>query len=240
LDLLSGIAFARAMDRFFPQQSSGSAAVSLAERLLAEAEACPALTRRTDPTADVAAVASERFPALSLLSDPVLDARPYLEHLVSIAVAAANRSEMLAKDARRQSRRARRQMLAVGCFGSAALLIAIGFAALVTSDNRVAQLRSQVIALTEQQQQAKAEIAALAGAKDATTRPEPATASARAAPATPVATQPAMQAPNIRYYAQPWPDSGSALRRNAFTPSQPMTGPRLFGGFERRIQAVLR
>lgn len=206
------------MDRFFPQQSNASAAVRLAERLLAEAEAFPALTVRRDPIAPAPELPSGRFPALALLSDPGLDVRPYLEHLVSMAAAAAQRSEALAQQARRRSRNARRQMLAIGCLGAMALLIGVsGFIASRNSDARLAHLRSQFAALAERQHQAQVEIAALA-ARKSETRAAAASAPGQEGSVTPIATGPAMRVPGIRYYAQPWPDSRSIPRPGTITP----------------------
>jgi hypothetical protein len=229
------------MDRFSPHPSSAAAAVRLAERLLAEAEACPALTLRGDPIAQPSESPSGRFPELALLSDPVLDVRPYLEHLVSMASAAAERSEALAQQARQRSRKAKWQMLAIGCLGAVALLIGVrGFIASRNSETSLAQLRNQVIALTEQQQQARTEIAELSARKDAARVATGPAASGRERPATPIAAAPALQIPSIRYYAQPWPDSRSILRQSTQAPSRLGTGFHFLPGFERGIQAVLR
>src|ERR1700758_1366593 len=118
------------MDHFVSRPSSGSPATRLAERLLAEAVACPALIARRGPVDAATEPQPAPFPALALLSDPVLDVRPYLEDLVSIAVASAQRAEEMSAQVRQVSRKARRETLIVGCFGMLGLVIgAIGLAA---------------------------------------------------------------------------------------------------------------
>ncbi len=147
---------------------AASPAVRMAENLLAEAEACPALIARSDPVAVALEPPSGQFPALALLSDPALDVRPYLEDLVSIAAASAQRAEQLAFQARRAIRQTRYQMLVVGCLGAAALLIGVtGFAISRNGDAKLAQMTSELIALTHQQQQAQGQIAALTAQAEA-------------------------------------------------------------------------
>lgn len=202
----------------------------MAENLLAEAEACPALIARSDPVAVALEPPFGQFPALALLSDPALDVRPYLEDLVSIAAASAQRAEQLALHARRAIRQTRYQMLVVGCLGAAALLIGVtGFAISRNGDAKLAQMSSELIALTQQQQQAQGEIAALTAQAEARavgpTAREP-----KAVVGAPVLAEPALQAPSIRYSAQPWPDSRPMPRRSTVTPHR-ASGPYFFAGF---------
>jgi hypothetical protein len=216
------------MARSFTQGPDVSAAVCLAERLLAEAEACPALISRR-ASADMGP-RPERSPALAVFSDPVPDVRPQLEHLASIAAASAQRPKALASLARRRSRNVRWQMFAAGSLGVMAVLIgAIGFVASREADTKLALLR----ALTKLRQLEIVELAA----QNSNARAEQ-TKTTAGRPETPVVrlAAPASQAPRIRYSAQPSPDprrSTSMLRRQ-------VTRPRFLAGFERDIQAVLR
>ena len=229
------------MDRFLSQQSSASSVVRLAERLLAEAEACPALTFRSNPAVVASAPPSGHFPALALLSDPVLDVRPYLEHLTAMAAAAAQRSEALAQLARQRRRKMQRQILAIGALGTVAFLIGVsGVVASRNANRTIAELRGQLSALTEQQRLAQIEITATLAARKDEAQAAEATAQPRRTAATQVAAEPALQAPDIRYSAQPWPDSRPLQRHNTVAPRRQPTGSHFLAGFERNIPPVLR
>jgi cell division protein FtsB len=195
------------MDRIVSQPARSGSVRHLAERLLAHAGAHPELIARRGSVISRAKEPHTRFPALALLSDPVLDVQPYLEDLVSIAVSAAQRADELSAEARRTSRKVRRQMLVVGCIGALGLLIGVaGLAAGSSSDARLAQLRDEMALLQDEQRQAQQQIAALNGSQALglqTVQPPIATQIAdRASP-----PSPAFKPPNIRYYTQPWPDS---------------------------------
>jgi hypothetical protein len=223
------------MDRSLPPQAGISAVVRLAESLLAEAEACPALIMRSAPVGVGVETQAERLPTLALLSEPALDVRPYLEHLVSLAAASARRSELLAEQARRLSRNARRQMLAACCMSLLAVLFGVvGFFDGRNQNTGRAQLRSQTNVLAAQQQHAPNEIAASA-AQPSDTRATETNSQRVVAPAAPRSVAPQLQAPSIRYFAQPWPDS----QRNAIM-SNSWVSNHFLAGFEGSLQAALR
>lgn len=224
------------MDRFVSQSSSGSPAVRLAERLLAEAEACPALIVRAERSVANTEAPAAAFPTLALLSDPVLDVRPYLEDLVAIAASSAQRAEAVSGQARRAIRKARREMLVIGCLGAIGLLVGVtGFAASQDSDASIARIRGELATLQRQQQQAQGEIAALAQAAETrVAEPEAGDSMALAKtvpPASDEAAGSAWQPPSIRYYAPPWPDS-ARQRRQRTVPS--------FAGLRQGLHAALK
>src|SRR4051794_26849994 len=80
-----------------PKSPPGMPVERLTRRLLAAADASPALIGRakTMPAVTNPRVA-ESFAAMALLSDPALDVRRYLEDLVTIAVNSAQQAEELA------------------------------------------------------------------------------------------------------------------------------------------------
>jgi hypothetical protein len=231
------------MDRFVSQQSSGSPAVRLAGRLLAEAEACPALIVRTERGTADAEPPAACFPALALLADPVLDVRPYLDDLVSIAARSAQRAEAVSRQARRAIRKARHEMLVIGCLGVIGLIVGVaGFASSHDSDARLARIRGELATLRQQQQQARGEIAALASPASETRVAEPAAGESMTlakTPAAPVPAGPALQPPSIRYYAQPWPDSRPIPRRVTAAQGRQVTVPS-FAGLQPGMHAILR
>ena len=101
----------RALSALLPDDPEGLPVERLARRLLAEAEASPALIGRAATAPAIATPReSQPFAAMALLSDPALDVRQYLEDLVTIAVNSAQQAEDLAVQAREASRKARRGM----------------------------------------------------------------------------------------------------------------------------------
>src|SRR3974390_2393536 len=111
----------------------------MARRLLAEAEAQPALIGRTTPLKLTKKPVAEPFPALALLSDPTLNVKQYLEDIVSIAVNSAQQAEEISLQAEAASRKARRSMVLVGTFGALGLMVGIaGFAASRSANIRLA------------------------------------------------------------------------------------------------------
>src|SRR5579883_1499291 len=100
-----------------------------AEELLAAAQDYPALIGREyrggalQPRWELPQPPLERFPSLSLLSDPALDVKDYLEELVSIAAASAQQAEHVAEQSREASRKMRRSMTVVVGFAVVGVLV---------------------------------------------------------------------------------------------------------------------
>ena len=136
----------------------------LARRLLAAAEATPALIGRAKTAPAVANPrVAESFAAMALLSDPALDVRQYLEDLVTIAVNSAQQAEDLAVQAREASRKARRGMAVVASIGALGLVVGVaGFAASRSANIRLAEVRGEVGALHEMQRQSQDQLADIA------------------------------------------------------------------------------
>jgi hypothetical protein len=109
-----------------PEDPARKTVIHLARRLLAEAQACPALVRRSENSSTgTKAPPRESFPAMALLSDPALDIRQYLEDLVRIAVGSAQQAEDVLVEAREAHRKARRSMAVVASLGALGLLVGI-------------------------------------------------------------------------------------------------------------------
>ena len=114
-----------------PEDPARKTVVHLVRQLLAEAQACPALIRRSEKSSSgTKAPPRESFPAMALLSDPALDIRQYLEDLVRIGVGSAQRAEAVLLEAREANRKARRSMAVVDSLGVLGLFVGIaGFTA---------------------------------------------------------------------------------------------------------------
>jgi hypothetical protein len=231
----------------------GLPAGQMAQWLLADAQACPALIGRSGPASAVIkaeAGGSEPtpravFPAMALLSDPTLDIRRYLEELITIAVNSAQRVEDVSLQACEGSRKARRGMVAVGCLGALGLIVGIGgFAASRGANVRLSEVRKELGALQEMQRQAQYQLAGIAlrqsdqqadvKAADlanvtreaATPLPAPALA--------PPAFQPSVRA------SEPWPDSRKPVPRPAAVHSRPVVVPQFFADIQRNLRTLFR
>jgi hypothetical protein len=214
----------------------------LAERLLADATASPALIGRSDPIDSPRDEQSARLSTLALLSDPALDVRPYLDELVTVAIAAARVAEDLSEEVRVSSRKAGRQTLLFGCLSAVGLLFgATGFAASISSEAKLAQIRTQVAALQDQQRQAQAAFEAhmsqLAGSRVAQL-PMAADNSGPHELRMISSVPPALKPPNVHYVAQPWPDSRPNARQVAVERDPRATSPDLFSGLGRGIHTI--
>ncbi len=121
-------------------------AARLAQRLLADAEACPDLIRRSEtPPRLTKASRNEQFPPMALLSDPTLNTRQYLEDLVRIAVSSAERADDVSSQARTAGKKARRGMALVTCVGALGLMVGLaGFTASRSANFRLSEIRSEM------------------------------------------------------------------------------------------------
>jgi hypothetical protein len=231
----------------------GLPAGQMAQRLLADARAWPALINRSDPASAVikgGVRGSEpapraAFPAMALLSDPTLDIRRYLEELVTISVNSAQRVEEVSLQACEASRKARRGMLAVACLGALGLIVgAGGFAASRGANVRLSEVRKELGALQEMQRQAQYQLASIVlRQSDQQTDMKssdllsvtPQTAARLRAP---VLAPPAFQPP-VRA-SEPWPDSRKPVPRPAAAHSRPAVVPRFFADIQRNLRALFR
>jgi hypothetical protein len=161
-----------------PEDPARKTVIHLARRLLAEAQACPELVRRSENSSTgtrsrTKAPPRESFPAMALLSDPALDVRQYLEDLVRIAVGSAQQAEDVLLEAREANRKARRSMAVVASLGALGLLVGIaGFTAGRSAHIGLSEVRGELSTdqnlrgdLDALQQQRKAEEAALSRQK---------------------------------------------------------------------------
>jgi hypothetical protein len=148
------------------------------------------------------------FPAVALLSDPAMDVREYLEDLVRIAVGSARQAEDMLVHARKASSKASRGLALIASVGALGLLVGIaGFAASHSANVSLSQVRGEVSALRDMQQQAQDQLADIAARTPthrdlAEDRSQP-----RIAPAVIVVPHPSAPIP-----VQPWPDSHPAQR----------------------------
>jgi hypothetical protein len=222
----------------------------LARRLLAAAEASPALIGRAKTAPAVANPrVAESFAAMALLSDPALDVRQYLEDLVTIAVNSAQQAEDLAVQAREASRKARRGMAVVASIGAVGLVVGVaGFAASRSANIRLAEMRGEVGALHEMQRQSQDQLADIASRTsdqrdvvEVTQQPSVAPAVVVSQPL-PAPVPPARQ-PTVRN-SEPWPDSRPPPRRVAVVRSQPVQTtqpvvvPRFFADIQRSLRGI--
>ena len=169
----------------------------LARRLLAEAEACPALISRSKhPSKPRDAGGSGLFPEMTFLSDPAMDVRQYLEDLVGIAVRSAQQAEDMSVQAREASNKARRGMALVASLGALGLLVGLaGFAASRSANVSLSEVRGEVSSLRDMQHQAQDQLADIA-------KQTPGHRDVAIAPAAIVVPHPSAPIP-----LQPWPDS---------------------------------
>jgi hypothetical protein len=143
------------------------------------------------------------FPAVALLSDPAVDVREYLEDLVRIAVGSARQAEDMLVHAREASSKASQGLALIAGVGALGLLVGIaGFTASRSTNISLSQVRGEVSALRDMQQQAQDQLADIAArAPDhrdvAEDRSQP-----RIAPAAIVVPPPSAPIP-----LQPWPNS---------------------------------
>jgi hypothetical protein len=224
----------------------------LARRLLAAAEASPALIGRTRTAPAVANPrVAESFATMALLSDPALDVRQYLENLVTIAVSSAQQAEDLAVQAREASRKARRGMAVVASIGALGLVVGVaGFAASRSANIRLAEVRGEVGALHEMQRQSQDQLADIASrtsdqrdAVEVTQQPSIAAAVVMSQPL-PAPAPPARQ-PTVRY-SEPWPDSRpppprvAVVRSRPVQTTQPVVVPRFFADIQRNLRGIFR
>jgi hypothetical protein len=216
----------------------------MAQRLLADAQASPALISRSDPAREVEPPRAA-FPAMSLLSDPTLDVRHYLEELVTIAVNSAQRVEDVSSQACEASRKARRGMVAVGCLGALGLIVGVGgFAASRGANVRLSEVRKELGALQEMQREAQYQLAGITlRQSDQRVDVKPAdpanvTPQAVVAPPAPVVAPPVFQPP-IRA-SEPWPDSRKPVSRPVAVHSRPAVVPRFFADIQRNLRTLFR
>ncbi len=222
----------------------------LAQRLLAAAEATPALIGRAKTAPAVANPrVAEPFAAMALLSDPALDVRQYLEDLVTIAVNSAQQAEDLAEQAREASRKARRGMVVVASIGALGLVVGVaGFAASRSANIRLAEVRGEVGTLHEMQRQSQDQLADIASRTSEQRDAVEVTRQTDIAPAVVVsqplpAPPPPARQPAVRY-SEPWPDSRPPPRRVAVVRShpvqttQPVVVPRFFADIQRSLWGI--
>lgn len=239
------------MNHNLSEDLPGLPAGQMAQRLLADAQAWPALIGRCDPASAVikgGARESEptpraAFPAMALLSDPTLDIRRYLEELVAIATNSARRVEDVSLQACEGSRKARRGMVAVACLGALGLIVGIGgFAASRAANVRLSEIRKDLGALQEMQRQVPYQLANAAlrqsdqqakvkSAELANVTPQ------AAAPLPPPALAPAAFQPPVRA-SEPWPDSQKPVPRPAAMHSRPAVVPRFLDDLQRNLRAL--
>jgi hypothetical protein len=157
-----------------PEDPARKRVIHLTRRLLAEAQACPALVRRAENSSTgTKAPPRGSFPAMALLSDPALDIRQYLEDLVRIGVGSAQQAEDVLVEAREAHRKARRSMAVVASLGALGLLVGIaGLTAGRSAYIRLSEVRGELSTdqnvrrdLDALQQQRKAEEATLSRQK---------------------------------------------------------------------------
>jgi hypothetical protein len=212
----------------------------MAQRLLADAQASPALISRSEPAREPEPPRAA-FPAMSLLSDPTLDIRHYLEELVRIAVNSAQRVEDVSTQACEASRKARRGMVAVACLGALGLIVGVGgFAASRGANVRLSEVRKELGALQEMQREAQYQLAGITlRQSDQRVDVKPADLAnvtpQAAAPPAPVVAPPVFQPP-IRA-SEPWPDSRKPVPRPAVAHSRPAVVPRFLADIQRNLRA---
>jgi hypothetical protein len=227
-----------------PEDPRGLPVGRLARRLLAEAEACPALIGRTKSRAAVAkAPLAEPFSAMALLSDPAVDIRQYLEDLVSIAVSSAQQAEDVSFQAQVASKRARRGMAVVASLGALGLVVGIaGFAASRSSNIALSEVREEVTALQDMQHQAHDQLAEIASQTSEQRDTADTTRQAVIAPAAMV-SQPlptaSAQPPSARY-SEPWPDSRPPQRHIAVVDNRPVVVPAFLANIQRNLYTIFR
>jgi len=247
------------MGRTSPEDLSGLPAGWLAQRILAEANANPALINRNSALATVVQVpagepATARlapFSTMALLSDPALDVRQYLEDLVSIAVNSAQQAEDVSAQARDASRKARRGMVAIASFGLLGLIVGVaGFAASRSSNVKLSEVRHEVSTLQDMQRQANDQIAQIVSQ---TTERENAVEEARLDKIAPVEPPqprqllnptpiplPVVSQPQI-HYSTPWPDSRPVAHVAPVQHARnTVVVPRFFADFQRNVRAIFR
>jgi hypothetical protein len=216
----------------------------MARRLLAEAEAQPALIGRTTPLKLTKKPVAEPFPALALLSDPTLNVKQYLEDLVSIAVNSAQQAEEISLQAEAASRKARRSMVLVGTFGALGLMVGIaGFAASRSANIRLAEVRDEVSGLQDLQHQAQDQLADIAARTAEQREALEVTPQPRVSPAAVVSSPwPSSPQQAAHYASDPWPDSRPISRRVpvAVPRSRPVVVPQFFADIQRSFRAIFR
>lgn len=149
------------MGRFVSQHARGTSVRRLAERLLAVATANPTLIGRSDPIDVLSDEQSSQTGALR--SDPALDARPNLQELGSMPVAATRHAEAQSEQVRPASRKLGRKTMIVDCFGAVGLLIGVtGDVAGTGPDAKLSQIRKEVAVLNDRQRQARGQLGTFA------------------------------------------------------------------------------
>lgn len=231
----------RTLSAILPEDPSGLAIGRLARRLLAEAEARPALIGR-DRVPIAAELKAEPFAAMALLADPALDIRQYLEDLVSIAVNSARHAEDVSAQAKVACRKARRGMVVVASFGALGLVVGVaGFVASRSSNVRLSEVRDQISTLQDMQRQSQEQISGIAAQaaepqrEAAESSPQPVASAIVAEPTPPPV--PTARRPVTQYYI-PWPDSKPPPRRTPVTQGQAVAVPGLFADIQRNLRAI--
>ena len=233
-----------------PNDFSRSPVERMAQRLLAEARACPLLIERdchdvalpTEPRWELPRL--DAIPNLTLLSDPSLDVREYLEELVSIAAGSAQQAENVSLRSHEASRKMRGGMPAMVAFGAVGLLVGvIGFAAAHSANIELAAMRQQVSALDEMQRQTHDELSEFAAksatqcdTSEAAERADTPAPQARPAVAAPMQI---VERPVIRY-SEVWPDSRPPLPHRAAPVRSHVVVPMFVAQLQRNISALFR
>ena len=152
----------QALSVVVPENPAQDSVERLARRLLAEAEACPALIYRSESSSRETKRRSKgSFSAMALLSDPVPDNRQYLEDLVRIAVGSARQAEDMSFEARKANRNTQRSMVVAVTVGILGLIVGVaGFTVGRSARDEPSTLRNMGHDIASQQQRT-AEQAAL-------------------------------------------------------------------------------
>ncbi len=233
-----------------PEDPAAPSIGRLARRLLAEAEAQPALIGRTEvrPRLTDTKAEDQPFQAMALLSDPAVDIRQYLEDLVSIAVDSAQHADGVSLQVQEAKRRVRRGMAIVAGFGALGLAVGVaGFAASRSSNIRLSEVRQQVGLLQDMQRQAQDELSSILARTGDVEQRETAVEVAHPASTVPaaVATQtlppePSVVQPQPRNYV-PWPDSRPPVRHGPQVRSgTTVVVPQFVANIQRGLRAIFR
>jgi hypothetical protein len=241
------------MTEVTPKDFSRSPVQRIAQRLVAEARSQPSLIERygRDEALPIEHCWKpprlDAFPNLTLLSDPSLDVRGYLEELVSLATQSAQQAEDVSLQSHAASKKMRRSMFVVASFGALGLIVgALGFAAMRSSATELTAMRQQVSTRENMQRQAQDQLNQIAAAKST---PAPAASdTAEQTKAIPVRTLPLpplrteFAAKTVVRNSEVWPDSRPPLSHRAplTRPRNPVVVPVFVAQLQRNISALFR
>jgi hypothetical protein len=182
--------------------------------------------------------ALSEFPSMSLLADPTVDIRQYLEDLAAIAISAARHAEDAQRQACDTSRKARYAMAAVVTFGILGLGVgSAGFLASRSASGRAAEVSSNLRTVEDLQRQTGDQLAAIRSGIDEQRALATAAAIAVPPPSPPVNRLVAAPShPSLATNSVPWPDSQPYARRVALAQRrQSVVVPSFFTAIQRNV-----